>query len=202
MAELIDYPGDATDYDLARAYYRKLIEAEEAGELVDEATLRLAVSLASEYRNPDSIEESVHLLRCRIEAGPDAELLPLLWETLGIIMLERQGDREGALLALSRAHELGFTNPTFAPRISWTLARLALEQGRFDLAVPVLEELVVKYPRSGRSYEARRVLLRIAREHPRLELRVPDLVEFKTPRASEGSTGPAPDRVAAGGTEP
>ncbi|MEM7806537.1 MAG: tetratricopeptide repeat protein [Planctomycetota bacterium] len=158
LRELRDYTGEPTDLDEALRLYERVVDQFPHLDAADEAALwRANTAYQRHLEGPELRAAFDELARWASARSEDRHLLSVLHEYLGMAAFN-SGMPDLALTHLRRADEIGIADPSFAPRVWWTIANLARDVGDTETAVAFFQKIITESPRSGRAFESQLAL--------------------------------------------
>lgn len=164
-AEERDEKDDPVDLDTARTWYQKAIDGWTDEAIAGEATLRLAESYIQTLK-PDDVRKGVALAEARAASHPSQPWAGSLWQQAGDAWWIVLHDRDNAIRCLVKAEQAGLPDPARGWITIWRVATLAEDAGQKDLAIEHYRNIVIKFPSSGKAWEAQERLRALGVEPP------------------------------------
>ena len=164
-AEERDEKDDPVDLDTARTWYQKVIDGWAGEAIAGEATLRLAESYIQTLK-PDDVRKGVTLAEARATSHPTQPWSGSLWQQAGDACWIILHDRDNAIRCLVKAEQAGLPDPARGWITIWRVATLAEDAGQKDLAIEHYRNIVIKFPSSGKAWEAQERLRALGVEPP------------------------------------
>jgi tetratricopeptide (TPR) repeat protein len=161
MAELHDFPGDAIDLSTARRYYEEVIRIAPDSSEADEVAVRLAGTYFHEFEDRERVAAGVRLLMEWVERRPQNPSAGAMWLLIGDLEREVLNRTPAALAAYQKADAAGLPDRTGAAAVYWRIAQVAESVQRADVAREYYRRIILEFPVTGRTWEARRALARL-----------------------------------------
>lgn len=165
VAEERDEKDDPVDIDTARLWYQKVVDGWPEDPIAGEATLRLAESYIQTLE-PELARKGAELAEARATAHPAEAWAGSLWQQAGDAWWIVLQDRDQAIRCLMKAEEAGLPDPARGWITLWRIATLAEAGGKRDIAIEHFRNIVIKFPSSGKAWEAQEHLRAFGVEPP------------------------------------
>ena len=184
IAEVRDFPGDASDLDAARTHYQRVLDQWPDTNFAHEAAIRIAGLSLQQIDDPQAMRAGVAYLQAYLAQHPDNRYASIMYEQIGQTYDLAFDEYGPATEAYMKALRIGLLTQAELPQVLWRVAQLAERAGRPADAAYCYQQILTGALRSGRSFEARLALKRLAARHPELHIEVPDMprLEPATPQ--------------------
>lgn len=167
LHELRNFPGDSVNPEIARVYYRTVMEEQAGTIFADEAAGRLASSFLREFERPEVVRASLVELETYLRGRQDSPIANVLYYFLGTKYWTYLRDPERSFDSFERAIERGLVEQARIWQVYWRMAEMAENHLNRPLdAAAYYRRIVVETPRSARIFEARQAYERLQALHP------------------------------------
>ncbi|GEM_PF-2260025 len=189
--DLRDYQDDPPRWEEAREAYQKVVDNFPDSQEAAEARIRISMTHLKQIQDADKMAQGRDELVSWLDQHEEDAMAPVVATFLAGLYDFHYTEPKQALKYYQIADKLGFVNQTRAGNYLWRMHELALEEKQIENAAEYCRRIVEDFSRSGRGYEAWLVLKQLAKDHPRLELDVPEFQDFENRSSDSSDAGDA-----------